>query len=1103
MSDPLLQQRYVFRDLMVERLTQDLEGPTKSDEILVEPPLNRYIAGVLWPQVNSADAEVVLEDTQSEAVSTDKGPPDSPVAGARRSAPSSAGLTFSVLAKTDCVTFRASAARYERANWNGSLAGDPRLVIDNPETPDGESDPHGAFKHQWTRVSEEFPPISVSLLSSDGKPQTLQLSPAGLELYVIVRPADSDGIRTVTAVLRNVRTWTPGQSRDEASWFQVSLQATTSVPAITDRSKLHMVGSSDADLRSSQLLFRNNFSFGAGHGCAVTWDSSQVEEGSISSIRITFIPRAEVPRSQPDGPDIDLSLELFSSADLETLTSQLEKLCDAYEAWIDDRAAGLTANIGDDAVGDDRLRKTGFEHLEAASDALTRMRNGIKLLLNDPLALQAFQLANQAMHHQRARQDWIRAGAQGEFALGNQAWRPFQIAFVLINIPSITDRNSLEREIADLLWFPAGGGKTEAYLALIAYLIIIRRLRDPLVEGTAVIMRYTLRLLTVQQFERAAMLVCSLEFLRRGSKGILGERPFGVGLWVGGGSTPNSIKDAKRSLVELQSGGEVEDGNPVQLKACPWCGTRLRHSDYLVNAKATELTIRCSRLGCEFHNGLPAYVVDEDVYRVRPELVIGTVDKFAAMAWNGSVATLFGRVETRDIGPDLIIQDELHLISGPLGSTVGLYETAVDLAAGRVSPEGKFQRPKIVASTATIRRASGQVRTVFDRESKLFPPPGLNPDESFFARPANRNELGTREYVGVMAPGTSHATLMVRCYASVLNSALEAGTATEIRDAYWTLIGYFNSLRVLGSAYLQVQDDVSSRLKLLAGRHRATGERLVTVEELTSREPNSKITETLKQLETGLFSLDVDSQTARPLDVVLATNMISVGLDVDRLGLMAVMGQPPSSSEYIQATSRVGRKFPGLVLTIFNSAKSRDRSHYEGFTDFHHSLYRAVEATSATPFADRSRDRALHASLVSALRMTIPRLRPNESAASFDPQDPGVRHVEQAFLNRCQRVADQHTWSATKLDLARLLDEWAKGVGQSTDLRAYENIKDASRSLLIDATQALTDPLKLSLSRTDVPWSTPRSMRDVDAETRLYPANMKSTTKDYTDGQGD
>jgi ATP-dependent helicase YprA (DUF1998 family) len=495
------------------------------------------------------------------------------------------------------------------------------------------------------------------------------------------------------------------------------------------------------------------------------------------------------------------------------------------------------------------------------------------------------------------------------------------------------------------------------------------------------------------------------------------------------------------------------------------------------------MIVSCANKKCQFVDGLPVHIIDTDVYRERPELVIGTVDKFAGMSWRGEVSTLFGRNSASDLGPDLIIQDELHLISGPLGSTVGLFETAVDLAASGINRTGgsAHRKPKIIASTATIRRAEQQIRSVFNRGSSLFPPPGLDPDDSFFAEKAPSDEYGTRQYVGVLASGTSHATLMVRTYASLLHSATVIDAAEETdRDPYWTLVGYFNSLRVLGSAYLQVYDDVRARLSLLAKREERTSSRTIQLSELTSRVENHKIPEALKSLEKSLMS------GLTPEDVVLATNMISVGLDVDRLGLMAVMGQPQSSAEYIQATSRVGRQHPGLVVTIFNAARTRDRSHYESFNDFHGALYRAVEATSATPFAARSRDRGLHATLVSALRMLVPELR--VEAGQVRVESHVVDQIMSLIGDRVEAI-DPEESEATREELERLLNIWRKAALADADL-PYQEKRNNPRALLIDSSKALEDP-DFVYSTSTIPWPTPRSMRDVDAETTLRPAPLR------------
>lgn len=1084
-TSEMLQAHYAFRDRVVDDLVTDLQGPAAEDEVLDEAPLDHYLTGILWPlpkdQEDIPTDASIQDDTLSEAADGDSASYDSPVAGSRMTAPSSFGLTFTVdphFAATVRIT--PHAARYRPVD---------------PEPLDGtasDSGDEGSRNGRWARVVESLPSIDIDLTQAGGVPDRHPMADGGLELYVIARKPTADhGLVTVTAVLHNMARKPPsGELQDGHAWFQVSLEATTDVPAVVDRRSVDPHLPADPDLRSSALLYRNSHAFAAGHGCSVEWDAGDDVDGRVPTVRTVFVPRAEVDRARPAKTTGSLSIGFLATFPRDEVLTQLDLLTAQYETWIDGRRSGVRATGTPDHVESDTLRDTAEEHLDHAEEALGRIRNGITLLREDDQAFEAFQLMNRAMHEQRSRQDWVRSGRAQPYELHEQTWYPFQIAFVLLNLPSLTDRDSPEREIADLLWFPAGGGKTEAYLGLIAYLIVLRRLRDRHVQGTAVIMRYTLRLLTIQQFERASMLICALENLRRSATDRLGEERFGIGLWVGAASTPNTVDQARASLVKLRNGKEIETQNPMQLKTCPWCGTRLREDQYILPKGADRLVIRCADPSCTFSHadGLPVHVVDEDVYRERPELVIGTVDKFAQMTSNGTIATLFGREERTDIGPDLIIQDELHLISGPLGSTVGLYETAVDLAAGRTGEDGGRHRPKLIASTATIRRSEQQIRSVFDRGSRLFPPPGLNPDASFFAEPAKKDQIGNREYVGVMAPGTSQTTLMVRVYASLLRTAAGArGTVPdEVIDPYWTLIGYFNSLRVLGSAYLQVQDDVVKRFALLAGRHPGTQDREVgkNLEELTSRQPSSKIPGTLKQLETGL----TDPSREEPLDVVLATNMISVGLDVDRLGLMTVMGQPPSSSEYIQATSRVGRKHPGLVVTIFNAAKSRDRSHYESFVDFHRSLYRAVEATSATPFATRSRDRGLHAAFVSALRMTVPYLRSDVGVKTFEATSPDVEAVRTAFVDRARTVADSATAEATSRDLAAIAGAWEAALRPPEPVTSYSSRGKPDASLLINASELLADVELAERGRLETPWATPMSMRDVDAETALRPA---------------
>lgn len=1055
-----LDDKYRFRDAMVADLSLDVIGPGGGDhEILSEAPLDRYIVGVLWP----AD-DTPQEEPEPDGVEPGDNEPteDSPVAQARMRYPSSMGLTFSVrLSAADVVSISVAGAHYEGL--------DP-APNDAPRTKKNrESD--------WQRVPLDLP-LFVQNVAAPGTFTDFVVE--GLELYRFVRPA-RDGIVTVSVALRNLQIPEKGILRDGKSWFQVGLTINTDTPAIVDRTRQRNLGN-DEDLDSAALLYRNMYTFAIGHGCAVEWDRSKAVDSAIDQVATTFIPTHDVPRARPGVLDesVNLRMSFLAEASDEDVIASLQGMATRYRGWINKLETRLKDGTSD--VAHDLL-PTAFRHIDEARKAATRIEAGIGRLQSDTDSMRAFRLANRAMQLQRARQEWVRSGAEGEVDEGaEQKWYPFQIAYILLNLPGLSDPDHPDRDIADLLWFPTGGGKTEAYLGLVAFSIIHRRLKDSDAVGVAVIMRYTLRLLTIQQFERAAMLMCSLETVRRDNPA-LGGRSLSIGLWVGSGGTPNTLDEAKRSLRDLRSGRDLLEKNPIQLTQCPWCGALLDYRNYAVRiAPERHLHIACGTPGCDFSDGLPVHVVDEDIYRARPELILGTVDKFAAMAWNQNVGKLFAR-DGVGYPPNLIIQDELHLISGPLGSMVGLYETAIDAACSVdcLEDETSRGRPKVIASTATIRRAAKQIDSVFARSAAQFPPPGIDPDQSFFAEPAARETHGTRQYVGVMAPGTSHASLLVRVYSALLQGAADVDGDDRTRDPYWTLLGYFNSLRVLGSANLQVEGDVRERLGVVANRKGTKVRDLRPSNELTSRVASSEIPERLKRIEKALSDKDPD-------DVVLATNMISVGVDIDRLGLMAVMGQPQSSAEYIQATSRVGRKFPGLVVTIFNAARSRDRSHYESFVPYHQALYRAVEATSATPFAARARDRGLHGVLVSLARLLVPGLADNRSAYLAADHWDALRQVADIVERRVSQVApDERDDTCDQVDA--LLEVWQQA-GTDKPRMQYRNDKNLDAALLVDPGTALIDE-SIAYSQKDAPWPTLQSMRDVDAESGLFQIPMR------------
>jgi ATP-dependent helicase YprA (DUF1998 family) len=518
------------------------------------------------------------------------------------------------------------------------------------------------------------------------------------------------------------------------------------------------------------------------------------------------------------------------------------------------------------------------------------------------------------------------------------------------------------------------------------------------------------------------------------------------------------VAEARTALDKIRVGTVVEKGNPVQVRACPWCGTKLNHRAYWIAKTGPRLVISCRSDGCEFSKGLPVHVVDEDIYRERPTLIIATADKFATLPWVKNAHTLFG-LDTSTRPPELIVQDELHLISGPLGTLAGLYEAAIDLLC---TQDGV--RPKIVASTATIRRAGPQVRALFDRGMRQFPPPGLEAGDSYYAVTAPRTSRPSRLYVGALAPGTSHSTLMIRVYAALMQAVYELDAPPEVKDPFWTLVAYFNSLRVLGGARIQILDDVRERLRVVAAaREPRPIERNI---ELTSREPSSEIPGHLEALNAQL----PDPET---LDYVLATNMISVGVDIDRLGLMTVMGQPQATAEYIQATSRVGRQHPGLILALYNASRSRDRSHYEGFPAYHAALYRQVESTSVTPFSPRARDRALHAVLLSLARTAVPELRENSSARDIEHHVDDLRAFTVAIAERAERV-EPGAGEAVRAEFERVVERW-RARNREAPALVYANPRDEINSLLTSADRAEGEG-----------FPTPSSLRDVDRESNFY-----------------
>ncbi|USQ88548.1 DNA helicase [Streptomyces phaeoluteigriseus] len=1068
-------EHYRVREELVARLRRELLGPDVDagddpNEVLTQDaPITRYPVGVLFPRAADGNARRRQKEDAAEEDGLDETPllsnesPDEtgasvepPVSGDRR--PSTMGLTFAVAPGVSTeIVISARAAVYDPVDAEGRPVSARRT----------EARATGDQREHWRRRELELPDTTVDIT----RPGLLVPAPVladGVELHVLVRPTStSSGTVTVTVTLINEQKVAERELQDALALFQPSLRvrAANGASAFVERSAA--LSAVDSELATSRLLYRHAPTFAVGHGCSAHWDwtpppvgLTDIERAAIDEIRSEFLPSHEVLLTDSN-PEIDDSaldmLGLAEQPDAEVLDA-LHGLARGYEQWIEAKVSETAALAGSS------YEEPAQARLDACREALGRMREGIRLLADKPEAMEAFRLANRAMAEQRARSVWVKAGRKGTPDLSAQRWRPFQIAFMLLCLRGIEDPNHPDRTISDLLWFPTGGGKTEAYLGLIAFTTFLRRLRlGAHGGGVTVLMRYTLRLLTLQQFERATILICAMELMRRAAPDRLGEEGISIGMWVGKSATPNDLETADQKLGKLRAGQTLQKENPVQLHACPWCGTALDAHNYSVNRDDVRMDVRCPGPDCSFASGLPVHLVDQTVYEARPTLVIATVDKFASMPWRERTAALFNRDRTGDSTPppELIVQDELHLISGPLGTLTGLYETAVDALA---------DRPKVIASTATIRRAADQGRNLFDRKVRQFPPAGLDARDSWFAVETDRDNKASRRYVGLLAPGTSQSTLLIRTYAALLHQAMVTDTSDEVRDAYWTLVGYFNSLRLLSAAELQVNDDVEDYLRLLADRDGTEVRSSNRYSELTSRVDASMIPARLKEIEKRYPDPDVR-------DVLLATNMIAVGVDVDRLGLMSVMGQPQTTAEYIQATSRVGRAHPGLVAVMLNSVRPRDRSHYENFLHFHSALYREVESTSVTPFSARSRDRGLHAVIVAMARILIPEARANDAAGRIDTYADRLHsEIRPLLTSRASQIAPEELQdTADAFD--EFVDWWqamANGHGGLLYVPDRRNPAPALLKPFDDESEDLDG------------WSTLWSLRDVDAESALF-----------------
>lgn len=1021
-----MREYYEAIDEIKSFLERDLIGPISTNETLKnDEPLNYYAMGMLWPMrkassTSSYDYDVDADEDENIEDATEV--VDDGISNSNKYKPSTMGLTFAIPSSCEVIDFTFSFAKYTHEPIEGEeftehyYTHNPMEVALQIDIPTDVSD-------IYHYIDDEFG-IKITLYLRKIMPNKAKLVSISVSNTAV---ASSEKIQQNTNTL-----------------FQSQIKINSKTGFVPVYMLNHTAHTGD-DL-INDMLYKDVENYAYGHGCSTHFDRSN---NTISS---EFMPCEKVYQMMPNSTSNTrmLSLKFWCDVDVTTGCKELVLFVEEYKKWLDTQIEQVE-NYQDykDAT------TITFDNIRVCIDRLT---NAVNLLSENKKAFQSFVLMNEAMLLQRVKTK--------RCSEDSVSWYPFQLAYILQVIPDIVHEDSKYRDYVDLLWFPTGGGKTEAYLGVAGFTIFYSRLTNKLDnDGVTVFMRYTLRLLTIQQFERSASLICACEFLRK--KYNFSSKEISIGLFIGRSMTPNSLREAKLTLENKRKNSDykISESNPMQLDKCPWCGSLIDISCYNIDK---QMTISCkNNPNCDFYSGFPIYLIDDDVYLKRPTLVLGTIDKFARITWEERAKNLF------DYPIKLVIQDELHLISGPLGSLSGIYEIAVD-ALSKVAP-------KVIASTATVKMAQSQIKSLYNKEMLQFPPNGLSAHDSFFAVISDETKRPARTYLGLCELGGSVTDLMVRVYANLLflkELFKKQGKPDAIIDHFYTTVGYFNAIKDLGASSSIISDRVNAhvqslikrKFKLEAERYSLDSRNIswwIRHDELTSRKSSTQIKETLTNLEK--------SYDEGGYSYVLASNMLSVGIDINRLGVMTVYNQPKSNSEYIQATSRVGRQNPGLVLMMYNSNRSRDKSHYEQFSFYHKSFYRYVEATSVTPFSTRAIEKALHCVFIALVRHTVSGMQANEAACNFRADRAGVESVKEFILKRVRSIYPTSEKIAEEW-LDAVISEWEYIAINNPDTLVYYSYNEEYLSLLISNVNERTIDFPLTLN----------SLRNVEESSNVY-----------------
>ena len=1283
-----------MREKYVTEIVKEVLGPRNGiHEEIKEYPLKEYITGILAPL--DSDGEIDIDD---DAASLAEGPEtseddthESDMLNPKKK-PSSMGLSFTVRTKDElnmsvCVTW----AKYEFLEKNKLWRRYPKFFLQDVR---GDN-------------SRKF------LIGSNGN---LVKDPHDAEIILdVIIKKDSDYFVSLFLV-NKLSGSSDNQPIVEHHIFQPQIRV-----KFTGGTQIVQGGhyvSPDPDERQLEFLYRDKTVLARGHLCSAVWNQIDPERPH-EKIQLDF-PDAEkqIPFTWADGELLENPLkEFFTAPDVRTEFVPMyaisapnlqwnkslygpspelkaESLAELYDSQklrdaLIPLQAGYRAWISQLEYQSSKLdiesQKIAEKLIDDSKAILERIKSGIETVINNEEAKLAFCFANKALDIQAK---WSRKRPL--------VWYPFQLAFILINVEPIVNQKSINRDVCDLLWVPTGAGKTEAYLAIVAFSLAYRRRRalmrrglteDRTGAGVSTISRYTLRLLTIQQFRRTLSVITACEFLRvynftskshigwrpsasnSGENMIWGSTPFSAGLWVGGSVTPNRLVDSGQpaegippGALELLKQETKEVGEPAQITECPACATLLsipemglqegahdlhfiiQCKDYLGkenqiktlegqtlhNIKITNslctpmgsrsyytlslkietgnpaksadidsfwervhkqlatggldaqlISARASRMGyfiryyldrrnmkkefdfevfcpnpkCPLHVSwaggmpqgwiygiqeeqlipesklldmplpdgnvlimvqepfqdgsgyisdripIPSLTVDDQIYNRLPSVVVATVDKFARPPFESRAAGLFGNVNyhssiggyyrtdqsgrsmppSSDSGikikpldpPDLILQDELHLIDGPLGSLVGIYETAVEQLIRE-----KGSTVKYIASTATIHRARDQVLSIFQKEVQTFPPPGLDADNRFFITDIDIHPLSDlqagRLYVGICAPSRGGLTPIVRIFSSLLQTAWEVRTLPN-NDGFWTLTGYFNSVRELAGARALYRQDIPLHLneKFKKGARQITDDKAV---ELSSRTSSTDL--------PGILNLLSRPAPSSP-DILFTTSMFGTGVDIGRLALMVVDGQPKTTSSYVQATGRVGRTSGGLVITFFRASRPRDLSHYEFFGGYHRQLHRFVEPVTVFPFSPGALARAAGPVSVFILRNmsnpTLPWYQKDTARAMGSNRNSAneVKCLPDIFESRAQHQPSlrRPVKDSVKNFIGGELDRWSNYANSNQDLEYFEYFRQKHSVVLGDPEH------KHSPNLHSVYSDAPQSLRDIEETT--------------------